>query len=40
VGSKDKELKVYEGLRHEIFNERERERPIGDTVAWLTTRTA
>jgi alpha-beta hydrolase superfamily lysophospholipase len=39
VGSKDKELKVYEGLRHEIFNERERERPIADTVAWLTTRT-
>ncbi len=38
ASSKDKGLKLYEGLRHEIFNERERDRPIGDTVAWLTTR--
>jgi alpha-beta hydrolase superfamily lysophospholipase len=34
--STDKRLEVYEGFRHEIFNERERDRPIGEAVAWLT----
>ncbi len=38
TSSKDKELKVYEGFRHEIFNEVGRERPIADTVAWIATR--
>ena len=38
ASSRDKEFKRYEGLRHEIFNERERERTIGDAVAWLTAR--
>ena len=38
AASKDKELKVYEGFRHEIFNEVGRERPIADTVAWIATR--
>jgi len=38
VGSKDKRFERYEGMRHEIFNERGRDRPIADTVAWLTTR--
>jgi alpha-beta hydrolase superfamily lysophospholipase len=39
AGSKDKELKVYEGFRHELFNEVGRERPIADTVAWISHRT-
>jgi alpha-beta hydrolase superfamily lysophospholipase len=38
ASSKDKELKVYEGFRHEIFNEVGRERPIADTVAWIAAR--
>jgi alpha-beta hydrolase superfamily lysophospholipase len=36
--SKDKVFHQYEGFRHELFNERGRERPIGDTVAWLSER--
>lgn len=31
----DKTLKGYEGLRHEILNEPERDQVIGDVVAWL-----
>jgi alpha-beta hydrolase superfamily lysophospholipase len=38
ASSKDKELKVYEEFRHEIFNEVGRERPIADTVAWIAAR--
>jgi len=38
AGSNDKAWKSYSGLRHELFNERERDRPIADTIAWLTTR--
>ena len=38
VSSKDKKFERYDGMRHEIFNERGRDRPIADTVAWLTTR--
>jgi alpha-beta hydrolase superfamily lysophospholipase len=38
AGSADKELRVYERMQHEIFNERDRERSIGDAVAWLTER--
>ncbi|HTN50869.1 MAG TPA: lysophospholipase [Anaeromyxobacter sp.] len=34
----DKRLVVYEGFRHEIFNELERDRPIGEAVAWLAER--
>lgn len=34
----DKKLVVYDGFRHELFNERERERPIADTAAWLLAR--
>jgi len=40
AGGDDKGLRVYEGFRHEIFNEVERDRPIGDTVAWLSRRAA
>jgi alpha-beta hydrolase superfamily lysophospholipase len=38
AGSKDKRLEVYEGFRHELFNEVGRERPIADTVAWIAAR--
>jgi alpha-beta hydrolase superfamily lysophospholipase len=33
--STDKRLVVYDGFRHEIFNERERERPVAEAVGWL-----
>ncbi len=32
----DKRIVVYDGFRHEIFNELRREEPIGEAVAWLT----
>ena len=35
AGSSDKRLVVYDGFRHEIFNEARREQPIGEAVAWL-----
>lgn len=38
AASQDKKFERYDGMRHEIFNERDRHRPIADTVAWLTTR--
>lgn len=38
VGSRDKTLKVYDGLFHEIFNEPERDRVIADMIAWLDAR--
>jgi alpha-beta hydrolase superfamily lysophospholipase len=34
----DKRIQVYAGFRHEIFNETERERPIGEAVKWLRER--
>jgi acylglycerol lipase len=34
-GSKDKTLKVYEGLYHEVFNEPERGRVLKDVETWL-----
>jgi alpha-beta hydrolase superfamily lysophospholipase len=40
AASKDKRFVRYEGLRHEIWNERERERTVGDAVAWLAERSA
>jgi alpha-beta hydrolase superfamily lysophospholipase len=36
VGSKDKTLKLYEGLLHEIFNEPEHKQVMADMEAWLT----
>ncbi len=39
AGSKDKTLKLYEGLYHEILNEPERGEVIADIVAWLDDRT-
>ncbi|HUL61401.1 MAG TPA: lysophospholipase [Anaeromyxobacteraceae bacterium] len=38
LGSQDKQLRVYAGFRHEIYNEVERERPLGEAVAWLLAR--
>jgi alpha-beta hydrolase superfamily lysophospholipase len=36
--ARDKKLVMYDGFRHEIFNEVERERPIAETVDWLRAR--
>jgi alpha-beta hydrolase superfamily lysophospholipase len=38
--SADKRLEVYEGFRHEIFNEVQRDRPITEAIAWLTRHSA
>jgi alpha-beta hydrolase superfamily lysophospholipase len=35
AGSKDKTLKMYDGLYHEVFNEPEKEQVLGDLRAWL-----
>jgi alpha-beta hydrolase superfamily lysophospholipase len=35
IGSKDKTLKIYPGLFHEILNEPEREEVLSDIAAWL-----
>jgi acylglycerol lipase len=35
IGSKDKTLKLYEGLLHEIFNEPEHPQVMADLEAWL-----
>ncbi len=36
-GSKDKTLKIYEGLYHEVHNEPERQTMFNDLEAWLKT---
>ncbi len=36
ASSTDKRIVVYEGFRHEIFNEVRRSEPIGEAVAWLS----
>jgi alpha-beta hydrolase superfamily lysophospholipase len=38
VRSADKRLQVYDGFRHEIFNEVERHRPIEEAIGWLSSR--
>jgi alpha-beta hydrolase superfamily lysophospholipase len=38
VGSRDKTLKIYPGLYHEIFNEPERLEVLGDLAQWLEAR--
>jgi alpha-beta hydrolase superfamily lysophospholipase len=35
LGAPARELHVYEGLYHEVMNEPERDRVLGDIVAWL-----
>ena len=37
--AEDKQFRVYEGFRHEILNESEREKPTAEAVAWLSRRT-
>jgi len=39
AGSKDKTIKVYEGLYHEVFNEPERARVLKDVETWLAAHT-
>jgi alpha-beta hydrolase superfamily lysophospholipase len=38
IGSKDKTLKLYEGLLHEIFNEPEHPQVMADLETWLKAR--
>ena len=38
AGVRDAELKLYSGLRHEILNEKERERVHADIWAWVSRR--
>jgi acylglycerol lipase len=35
AGSKDKTIRIYEGLYHETFNEPERGQVLDDVGAWL-----
>ena len=35
AGVNDVTLKVYEGARHEVFNETNREDVIADLISWL-----
>lgn len=37
--SSDKTLKLYDGLYHEVLNEPEKQRVIGDVVSWLAAQT-
>jgi alpha-beta hydrolase superfamily lysophospholipase len=36
TSSQDRKLVVYDGFRHELFNETRREEPIGEAVGWLS----
>jgi alpha-beta hydrolase superfamily lysophospholipase len=36
AAARDKRIVMYDGFRHEIFNEVRRQEPIGEAVAWLT----
>jgi alpha-beta hydrolase superfamily lysophospholipase len=38
VPGTEKKLVIYEGFRHEIFNEARRDQPIGEAVAWIAQR--
>ncbi len=38
MGSRDKQLKLYEGLYHEILNEPERDQVMQDMIDWLDAR--
>ena len=37
ASSKDKTLKIYDGLFHEVFNEPEHDQVLADLEAWLKT---
>lgn len=38
AASKDRQMKIYGGLYHEIFNEYCRDEVIGDTICWILAR--
>jgi lysophospholipase len=40
ISSPDREMKIYSHYFHEIYNEVERELPIGDALCWLNNRCA
>ena len=35
IGARDRTIKYYEGLFHEVFNEPERAQVVDDLVRWL-----
>ena len=35
IGSKEKEFKIYDGYRHEVYNEVKKEVPLGDLKDWI-----
>lgn len=35
AGVKDVEVRIYEGMRHEILNERDAQAVYDDVLAWL-----
>ncbi len=39
IGAVDLEFKIYEGMRHEILNEKDKHRVYEDIIAWLSSRT-
>jgi alpha-beta hydrolase superfamily lysophospholipase len=38
AASQDKKLVVYDGFRHELFNELRRDEPIAEAISWLSAR--
>ncbi|MBO0866688.1 MAG: lysophospholipase [Mycobacterium sp.] len=38
VGSPDRELKIFPGLYHEVFNEPEQDQVLDDVVSWINAR--
>lgn len=38
AGAADKAFLLYPGLRHELWNEADRDRTVGDAVAWIAAR--
>lgn len=38
AGSKDKQMKIYGGLFHEILNEYCKDEVIGDMIRWMEVR--
>lgn len=38
ISSKDKEIKIYDNLYHEILNEKEKDEVLGDMIMWLDRR--
>ncbi|OAN11267.1 hypothetical protein A3K86_20135 [Photobacterium jeanii] len=37
IASQDKELKIYDGLYHELFNEPEKDQIFADAIGWLSS---